>query len=152
MQLCAVSSFYPHGINKRWRWGECLATKHLCPLNSWNRQCHPSRTCPQLCQLSHTDCLFWCVHAQLDTQCIVSWQKKAQEVAMDMPVLLPSVWTHTGDAPWALCLFMFMSPWADSLVNNTNGPALVISLSPLFTILTESASPLQYAALAHEHS
>lgn len=77
MQLCAVSSFYPHGIKKRWRWGECWATEHLCPLDSWNRQWHPSRTCPQWCQLPHTDCSFCCVHAQLDTQCTVSRHKKS---------------------------------------------------------------------------
>lgn len=49
--------------------------------------------------------------------------KKAQELVMDMPVLVPSVWT-----PYEMLLdpFVFIFPWADSLVNNTNVPVLII--------------------------
>lgn len=126
MQLCAVSSFHPHGIKKRWRWGQCWATEHLCPLESWNRQWHPSRTCPQWCQLPRTDCLFCCVHAQLDTQCTVSRHKKSTGSSYGYACASAFNMVITWDAPWSLYLFVCLFPCTDSPVNNTNGPVLII--------------------------
>lgn len=121
MQLCPVSSFYRHGIKNWWRWGE-----DLCPLDSLNRQCHPSRACPQWCQLPRTDCSFWCVHAQLDTQCIVSWHRKSTGSSYEYACASAFNMDITRDAPRSLCLFEYTFPRAASLVNSANGPVLII--------------------------
>lgn len=72
--LCLLFSW-----NKEW----VKVGQHLCPLDSWNRQWHPSRTCPQWLLILVCSC-----PAGYSVHCFMTKNK-----AIDMPVLLPSVWT-----------------------------------------------------------